>query len=45
MSDFTHFNEEGRAKMVDISNKKSTQRNAVARSSIFVTKEIYEKNK
>lgn len=43
MSDFTHFNEEGRAKMVDISNKKSTQRNAVARSSIFVTKEIYEK--
>lgn len=43
MSNFTHFNEQGRAKMVDISEKNETKRTALARSSIFVTKEIYEK--
>lgn len=43
MSDFTHFNEQGRAKMVDISQKKETERTALARSSVLVTKEIYEK--
>jgi cyclic pyranopterin monophosphate synthase len=41
MAEFTHFNEEGRAKMVDISDKKETVRTAVANSSITVNKEIY----
>jgi cyclic pyranopterin phosphate synthase len=43
MGEFTHFNEEGRAKMVDVSNKPETVRTAVARSSITVGNEIYEK--
>ncbi|MBY0124425.1 cyclic pyranopterin monophosphate synthase MoaC [Bacillus sp. S/N-304-OC-R1] len=43
MSDFTHFNEEGRAKMVDISEKPVSVRTAIAHSSITVNKEIYEK--
>lgn len=42
MAEFTHFNEQGRARMVDISDKKETERIARARSSIFVTKKIYE---
>ncbi|PLR76514.1 cyclic pyranopterin monophosphate synthase MoaC [Bacillus sp. V3-13] len=43
MSDFTHFNEEGRAKMVDVSSKPETVRTAIARSSITVNQVIYEK--
>ncbi|PAE31788.1 cyclic pyranopterin monophosphate synthase MoaC [Bacillus sp. 7884-1] len=43
MSDFTHFNEEGRAKMVDVSDKPETARTALAHSSITVSQEIYEK--
>lgn len=43
MSSFTHFNDQGRAKMVDISDKKATVRTAIACSSIVVTKEIYDK--
>lgn len=43
MADFTHFNEEGRAKMVDISSKPETVRTAVAFSSITVSREIYDK--
>lgn len=43
MTDFSHFNEQGRAKMVDISDKKTTARTAVAKTSIQVNKEIYEK--
>ncbi|GAA0599328.1 cyclic pyranopterin monophosphate synthase MoaC [Virgibacillus siamensis] len=43
MAEFTHFNKQGRAKMVDISEKGETERTAVAASSIIVTKEIYEK--
>ena len=43
MADFTHFNEEGRAKMVDVSDKPETARTALAHSSITVSKEIYEK--
>ncbi|MCM3164883.1 cyclic pyranopterin monophosphate synthase MoaC [Metabacillus litoralis] len=43
MSDFTHFNEQGRAKMVDISAKEETVRTAQAKTSIQVTKEVYEK--
>lgn len=41
MAEFTHFNEEGRAKMVDVSDKKETVRTAVANSSITVNQEIY----
>ncbi len=43
MNEFTHFNQEGRAKMVDISEKSVTARTAIAHSSITVNKEIYEK--
>ncbi|WP_053361403.1 cyclic pyranopterin monophosphate synthase MoaC [Bacillus sp. FJAT-27251] len=43
MAEFTHFNEEGRAKMVDVSAKPESVRTAIARSSIIVNKEIYEK--
>jgi cyclic pyranopterin monophosphate synthase len=43
VSSFTHFNEQGRAKMVDITEKEDTVRVAVARTSVTVNKEIYEK--
>lgn len=43
MAEFTHFNEEGRAKMVDVSDKPETSRTAIAQSSIRLNKEIYEK--
>jgi cyclic pyranopterin monophosphate synthase len=43
MAEFTHFNEEGRAKMVDVSEKPETARTALACSSITVGKEIFEK--
>ena len=41
MAEFTHFNEQGRAKMVDITEKKETSRTAVAQSSVVVNEEIY----
>lgn len=43
MDGLTHFNEQGRAKMVDISDKEVTARTAVAKSSIQVNETIYEK--
>ncbi|WP_163539187.1 cyclic pyranopterin monophosphate synthase MoaC [Gracilibacillus sp. YIM 98692] len=43
MTDFSHMNEQGRAKMVDITDKAMTHRTAIARSSIFVGKKIYHK--
>lgn len=43
MAEFTHFNDEGRAKMVDVSEKPETFRTAVAISSITVSHEIYNK--
>ncbi len=42
---FTHFNDQGRAKMVDITEKNETVRTAVAHSSIRVNEEIYTKVK
>lgn len=42
MSKFTHFNEEGRAKMVDVSEKNVSSRVATAESIIEVSKDIYE---
>lgn len=41
MSNFTHFNEEGRAKMVDISDKQVTKRTATAQSLLEVSENIY----
>src|SRR5690625_2134447 len=43
MSNFTHFNKQGRARMVDISEKGITERTAMARTSVHVTKDIYKK--
>ncbi|TCN18100.1 cyclic pyranopterin monophosphate synthase MoaC [Mesobacillus foraminis] len=43
MAEFTHFNEEGRAKMVDVSEKPETVRTAIAHSSISITKDIYDR--
>lgn len=40
---FTHFNDQGRAKMVDISEKQETVRTAVAVSSVEVGEEVYQK--
>ncbi|MGP4082613.1 cyclic pyranopterin monophosphate synthase MoaC [Pseudalkalibacillus sp. R45] len=41
MGDFTHFNDQGRARMVDISEKEETVRTARVRSSVQMTEEIY----
>lgn len=45
MSDFTHFNEEGHAVMVDVSEKEDTMREAVAAGRIKMSKECFEKVK
>jgi len=42
---FTHFNEEGKAKMVDVSDKKVTDRTATASGSIYVSNAIIDKIK
>ncbi|QDW83947.1 cyclic pyranopterin monophosphate synthase MoaC [Staphylococcus pasteuri] len=42
MSDFTHINQQGNAKMVDVSNKEITKRTAIAYSSIIVNETIYQ---
>ncbi|WP_342513393.1 cyclic pyranopterin monophosphate synthase MoaC [Sporosarcina sp. FSL K6-1522] len=41
MSELTHFNEQGRAKMVDVSDKAETIRTAIATSSIIVNETIH----
>lgn len=43
MAEFTHMNEQGRAKMVDITDKQVSHRRALARSSIIVNNEIHDK--
>lgn len=45
MSEFTHFNEEGRAHMVDVSAKNITSRTAKATATVFVNSETYAKIK
>lgn len=45
MAKLTHFNEQGRAQMVDISRKEESVRVAIALSSIKVNKDIYEEIK
>src|SRR5699024_10774538 len=42
MDELTHFNEQGRAKMVDITNKEVTARRAVPKSSSKVNDIIHE---
>ena len=41
MADFTHFNEEGRAKMVDVGEKPVTGRTAVAAARVLVNPETF----
>ena len=43
MSDLTHFDKEGNAIMVDVSDKPVTARVAVATGKIYVCQEIFEK--
>ena len=43
MAEFTHFNESGRARMVDISAKESTERLAIAQATVFLLPETLEK--
>lgn len=43
MTEFSHFNSEGRARMVDITEKQETTRTAVSQSRVIVNQEIYQK--
>lgn len=42
MDDFTHINEQGRGKMVDVGEKPVTTRTAVAAASVLVSRETFE---
>ena len=42
MADFTHFNEQGRARMVDVGEKPSSRRAAVAAGRVLVNDETFE---
>ncbi len=42
MADFTHFNESGRARMVDVSAKVSTERVATAQAKVYLRPETLE---
>ncbi len=42
MADFTHFNEAGRARMVDVSEKSDTKRTAVAAGRVLVSRETFD---
>ena len=42
MSELTHFNNEGRAKMVDVSGKAATQREAVAAGTVNLNAETFK---
>ncbi|MBP3952979.1 cyclic pyranopterin monophosphate synthase MoaC [Bacillus suaedae] len=41
MSEFTHYNQEGRPKMVDISEKNETTRTAIAQAKIQLSPTLY----
>ena len=45
MGEFTHFNEQGHAVMVDVSEKSDTVREATAMGRIRMSKECFEKVK
>jgi len=42
MNEFTHFNAEGRARMVNVSGKNSTERAATARGRVFLNAETFQ---
>ncbi|MCQ4635640.1 cyclic pyranopterin monophosphate synthase MoaC [Anaerovorax odorimutans] len=42
MADFSHFNEDGRAKMVDVGGKDTTVRTAVATGRVLVNRECFD---
>ena len=42
MSDFTHFNDQGRAKMVDVGEKTVTRRTAVAAGRVLVNDHTFD---
>jgi len=42
MEDFTHFNEQGRAKMVDVGEKPPSRREATAAASVLVSRETFD---
>lgn len=42
MSEFTHFDEKGNARMVDVSDKEITRRSATAKGSITVSREAMD---
>ena len=42
MEDFTHFNEQGRAKMVDVGEKPVSDRTAVAAARVLVNEHTFE---
>lgn len=43
MSELTHFNEQGRARMVDVTEKPASHRTALARGEIYMSSETLEK--
>lgn len=43
MDSLTHFNEEGRAKMVEVGDKLNTKREAVARGSVYMMPETLKR--
>ena len=43
MGEFTHFDHAGRAVMVDVSEKDITERMAVAKGRIRVSREVFDK--
>ncbi|MFD1864164.1 cyclic pyranopterin monophosphate synthase MoaC [Planococcus chinensis] len=45
MSELTHFNEQGRAKMVDVSEKNDSVRTAQAQSAVLLNKAVYDQIK
>lgn len=45
MNEFTHFNKQGEAIMVDVSGKQDTEREATASGKIQMSKECYEQVK
>jgi len=42
MSDFTHWNEEGRPRMVDITDKNITVRTAIAQTTVSISNQLFE---
>ena len=43
MEDFTHFDEQGRARMVDVGEKAPTRRTAEAGARVFVNRDTFER--